>query len=541
MKRKMVLLLCAVLCIGLIACGKKQAPAGKQEEKEEGKEKQPLLELELPLAEEKAELSVWTFYENSYVEDLNTVPGVMEMEKQTNVHINWNTVTIQEMTEKFGLLLASGEYPDIIYNAAYPGGNEKAVAEGIYLELTDLMEFYMPNYKGIITADDKLLKDVITDDGRVIGIYGVNCNDEGPAQENEWSGLTIRKDWLDDLGLSMPETIEEWHEVLVAFKEQKGATAPLTTGKNGYVKMGAFMSAYDVFPGYYLDGDTVKYGPLEDGYREWVQLFRDWYAEGLIDPDFTANDFDWMADPTVSATGKAGAFTNLYSFTEDILFQYGYTQEEKISVKPVANPVLNKGETPKSLGVTSGLAGNPIFVSTQCKNPELAVQWLDYQFTEDGMRLNFYGVQDQSYTITEDGSYAFTDLIMQNPDGHTPSDALGLYARGNGLGMYNWEAQNRTQVGAERFIANQEVWNAQDFSQVYPQNASLTEEEGNTYNSLYTNVETMVNENTVQFIIGAKAMEEYDSFLEKLKSFGAEECLAVKQAAYDRYQNRSLK
>ena len=38
----------------------------------------------------------------------------------------------------------------------------------------------------------------------------------------------IRKDWLDDLGLEVPETIDEWYTALKAFKEEKGATAPLT-------------------------------------------------------------------------------------------------------------------------------------------------------------------------------------------------------------------------------------------------------------------------------------------------------------------------
>ena len=70
--------------------------------------------LVLPLTEEKAELSVWLNYSGSVITDMNEIEGIKKAEEMTGVHINWIPVEQQQGGEKFGILLASGEYPDII-------------------------------------------------------------------------------------------------------------------------------------------------------------------------------------------------------------------------------------------------------------------------------------------------------------------------------------------------------------------------------------------------------------------------------------------
>ena len=79
-------------------------------------------ELTLPLTEEKKELTVWMVYNGTEVSDLNEIKSVQKMEELTNVHINWIAVGQQELTEKFGLVLGSGDYPDIMAYYSYPGG-----------------------------------------------------------------------------------------------------------------------------------------------------------------------------------------------------------------------------------------------------------------------------------------------------------------------------------------------------------------------------------------------------------------------------------
>ena len=69
-------------------------------------------------------------------------------------------------------------------------------------------------------------------------------------------------------------------------------------------------------------------------------------------------------------------------------------------------------------------------------------------------------------------------------------------------------------------------------------NFSMTDEEGTRYNSLYTAVDTLVQEKTVKYIMGSESMDTYDAFVEQIKSHGAEECIEIYQKALNRYNAR---
>lgn len=123
-------------------------------------------------------------------------------------------------------MLASGELPDIIeYNwYSFPGGPEKAIQDGYILELGEVFEKYAANLTRYLKENPEIDKQVKTDEGH----YYVFPFIRGDEILLVSSGPIIRKDWLDDLGLDIPETMEEWYIALKRFKEEKGATAPLT-------------------------------------------------------------------------------------------------------------------------------------------------------------------------------------------------------------------------------------------------------------------------------------------------------------------------
>lgn len=121
-------------------------------------------------------------------------------------------------------------------------------------------------------------------------------------------GPVIRKDWLDELGLPVPETIDEWTTTLKAFKEKKGAAAPISfVGKPrvfNELGNGAFIGAFGVTRDFYLEDGKVKFGPAEPGYKEFLSLFHQWYADGLLDKDVATVDSKVMdANITSGATG----------------------------------------------------------------------------------------------------------------------------------------------------------------------------------------------------------------------------------------------
>ncbi len=557
MKTKLSLLLCIVLSIGLLAgCGGKKEenkPAsnggqsgqttGENSNQEDSKETDseeegPLAELPMPLTQEKVNLKVLTYYTNNYIEDPNDLPGVQAMEEATNVHIDWVTFAGNEIQEKWGLLLSSGDLPDLMYpteNVSYPGGVEKAIEDGMFLDCTDLVANYMPNYREMRLATEELQKDTMTDSGTLACIYGFNSTDTEIKAQPQWTGLCIRRDMLDSFGYTdTPVTIEDWHELLTVAK-QNGVEAPLLTGANGYNRAASFMSAYGILPGMYQENGVVKYAAAEPGYKEWVQLFRDWYSEGLLDPNFVSNDAYLVADNAYTANGKSVAFQTVVPFTEDGLYKNGIAQDENIHVQPVLSPVLNEGDTPYSFNVSSPTCGNQFYVSASTKYPEIAAMWLDYQYTKEGMLYNFYGVEGESYELVN-GEVQLLDTVLQNPD-YSISDALSLYARGNGIGRYNWDSSSH--YSDPKFNDNMNFWqDNQDFSLNLPVRISMTEAEGTEYNTTFTSIETLTNEMTVKFIMGTESMDGYDKFVEDLYTYGLQRCMDIQQAALDRYNNR---
>src|SRR5690606_9647447 len=123
------------------------------------------------------------------------------------------------------LMIASGNLPDVIETniTTYPGGAEKAISDKVIIPLNDIIEKNAPNLKKYLDEHPEIRKEISTDSGTIYTFPAI-----GAGNSNVSSGFVLRKDWLKELGLEAPETIEEWTTVLRAFKEKKGVKHPLT-------------------------------------------------------------------------------------------------------------------------------------------------------------------------------------------------------------------------------------------------------------------------------------------------------------------------
>ena len=495
-----------------------------------------------PLSEKK-ELSIWIVWSNDYVENPNELKAIQKMEEETNVHVNWQVVDAASAQEQFGLMLASGEYPDIIRDCGtyYPGGTEKGVQDGVLLDLTDLVDKYMPNYQALRKSDASLEKDTVTDEGKIVGTRTIASYFGDVRGERVWAGMALRGDWLKDLGLEVPRTIDQWETVLTAFKENyPECEAPLMIGTNGYDYFSHFLSAYGVLGEFYKEGATVKYGPLEDGYKEWLTLFHDWYTKGLIDPNFMTNAADMMSPADYMGTGKAGAGIQLWGLTSDVFKQQGYTQDEDFNLVAASAPVLKEGDTPEIGFATSDIVKEEVGISTSCKDVELACRYLDYWYSQDAMMLDSLGIEGESYTKDGD-TYHLTDAMQAMVDEgkvNTLSEAVYTYTLGTSdFGLYNWGMFDPIYEGQSALDAYEE-FDKDKFDLMLPSCMTMTDAENSEYVTLYTDIQTLVRENTVKFITGEQSLDDYDAFREQLKTYNIDRCIELKQAALDRYNAR---
>ncbi|WP_022761648.1 extracellular solute-binding protein [Butyrivibrio sp. AD3002] len=552
MKKKILaIIMTATMVMSCVAgCGKSEADAqnGDQAAKTESTastgEELPLKELTLPLCEEKQELTVWLCYSGTVMKDLNEIEGVKKMEELTNVHINWIPINQDDAVQKFGVLISSGDLPDIIYPVSYPGGEESGVEEGIiYPDMDTLIENYMPNYKALLATSDEARREATADSGKRIVCRTIVGQDKTAESEGTYQGLAYRADLLEDLGLDVPTTIDEWHDALVKAKEA-GIATPFVLDNDGgsALALSWGVGTQNLKEFLQLEGDKIVCGPAKDSWKGYLDTMKQWYSEGLINPNFTT--FHYYLDTPASVQNND---TLLYSmvlsaFTGNSYSNYHMVDNDKEFLQPIVAPALNPGDEPVQLGDRK-IAKGPIFISTSCKNPELAAKWLDFQYTEEGQYLNWYGIEGETYTIGEDGTPQYTDLVLHNPDGLPATDVLQKYALNQGssfLGKHDisasWKLSSATAGDTNYELEAVKIWSSPETNMSISESLTLTAEESKIQTK-FTDIQTMIDEYTINYITG-QDVKPYEEYVNDLYAFGLQEVIDTYQAAYDRYLQR---
>lgn len=219
--------------------------------------------------------------------------------------------------------------------------------------------------------------------------------------------------------------------------------------------------------------------------------------------------------------------------TIDCMVKRGLTKNEDFWLQAIQAPVKEEGQTVQIRKVNYPIMDQTA-VTSSCKDPELAVKWLDFQFTYQAMLLNNYGVEGTTYDFV-DGAPVFSDLIMNNPDMNS-TDAMRKYVRRNGTGWIDYTRQWQTNANPAS-TQSYYVWDKDGIDQILPP-VSLTTEEANEYQSLYADIQTYVQEMTVSFILGTTSLDTFDSFVSQLEKMNIGRVMEIQQAAYDRYMAR---
>lgn len=479
-------------------------------------------------------LTYWVDFTNqstSGVTNFADLPFYKAVKERTGIEVEF---THPSSSEQNNMMLASGEYTDIMeidfYN--HPGGPSKAISDGYIIPLNDYMKF-APNFKKYLEENPEVDKMCKTDDG----IYYAFPFIRGDKTLIVYCGLMLRQDWLDDLGLSVPTTIDEWHTVLTEFKNKKGAVAPLSFLIGALKNAAAFSGAYDVRSGLYVDNGVVKYGENEPGYKEFIKTMRQWYSEGLIDKNVATLDSKILDSNVLD--GKTGAMLGNVGggMGKWALAMKNIDPDFKLVAAPY--PSLNKGERVR-FGQFDNMvqAAGSASISTSCKDVELAMRYLDYAYSEEGSMLFNFGEEGVSYNMI-DGYPTYTDLITHNPDGKSFMDMIGIYCRPNGNGPFIQDPRYMEQSASlpEQKEALQ-LWSDNDADQTQMPRILLTTEESDKIARIKSDLDTYTSESFMSFILGTMSIDDYDAYLNQLKTIGVDEYVKVYQDAYDRYQTR---
>ncbi|NTV90544.1 MAG: extracellular solute-binding protein [Clostridiales bacterium] len=495
--------------------------------------------VELPLTKEKQTLSYWFGWNpqvDAYMKSFDENPTYQELEKRTNVHIDFTLVPGGQQQEKFNLAVASSDYPEMIIGigSLYAGGLDKAVSDGVVVKLNDYIDKFAPNYKKIINENDQNRKTVTTDSGNITQFVSYGQNVAG--QDN---GPVVRKDWLDSLGLKAPVTYEDYYNMLKAFKEKTGGTGPYLMSADINPRYDSLAAGYGVSvqnatrpwlmtPFYQVDG-KVKFGYVEEGYKEYITMLAKWYSEGLIYQDYLKNNGPVPLEQPIY-NNQVGLW-----YTDQGLISDYKTKAVDPNFEAVAitDAVKNAGDVTHLGKDLTPMQSMGICITDKCKNVELAVKWNDYLYTEEGSLLANYGVEGTSCKIV-DGKPQFTEIITKNPEGMPAKLAVFKYAMEQG-GYIN-DASKYNSIYNPVDMEAAAVWSTnKDYSWNIPSTVSLSADEASEFTNIIMDILTYSSEMTNKFITGKEPMSKFDDFVKQMHTMGIDKCIALEQAAYDRY------
>lgn len=468
--------------------------------------------------------------------NLGETPWAKYVQERTGITIEFQHPTQGSEAEEFAVMLASGEFPDIIEYTwtTYSGGAGAAVNDGVIISLDDYMKG-APNLSAVIDAHPEVGK-MIKDSAGNYYCFPCLRGLESPNKTEFSSGFTYRADKLAELGFDeVPETMDEWEEVLRAAKAA-GFSKPFTTRKE-WVK-DVWSAAYDNWGSFYVDDGVVKNGLIEDNRKDFIQKLADWYSEGLLDNDWMQADkkstqTDFVAGNCI--LGYAPFGQGLGNYTKAMMEADPNFKEEYIQA---AAPVTStKGQNAKFSKMNNiyDQSGASAAISSQCKNVEAAVWLLDWLYSEEGQICYNFGIEGESYEMV-DGKPVYTDVIMNNPDGWSQAQALAAYTRtstsGAGIQSEDYIEQYYAQDNQKKAL---ELSMKTDMGEHMFPPTSVSEENQDRYSEIMSQVKTLSDEMEASFICGTTPMSEWDSYQQKLKDAGIEEAIQMMQEAYDTY------
>ena len=475
--------------------------------------------------------------------NLADTPFGRTREEKTGVKVQYIHPAAGMEQEQFNLIIASRDLPDILtYNwlHLYMGGLEKAYDDGIILQLNDIYHRWGPNFRAYLDANPAYDRMVKSDSGNYYAFYHIR-GDDGLLITN---GPMMRKDWLDELGLAIPETFDDWHTILTAFRDRKGATAPFTWVVWDRIP---FFLSYGLWArgptggvGFVLDDNgNVVFSPIHDDYRKVLTMMAQWYSEGLIDPDFASLNTNQYNQKMI--TGAAGATGHQLGGGMGNWTAAARQTNPSYELVGVPYPVERRGERAKSAHSSFNYTGvASAAITTNAENVEIAARYLDWNYSEEGHILNNFGIEGVSFNWVN-GYPRFSDLIFNHPQGWSVAQAISAHALGPNAGPYIQDMRMQEQnYGLPEQAAAVSLWAFPGMQRYMVPPITPTPEENTEFAQIMQSISTHVEEMDTRFILGLEALTDanWNNYVNRIRQMGIARAIEIQSSALVRYNNR---
>ena len=496
---------------------------------------------------------------HAIVEDFNTNTFTDWYSERTGININFSIAPPNEGTEVLNLTIASGDLPDIIVGFTVdPSTLALFGPQGLFLPLNDLIESQGHYIHEVFAGSPQVRPLVTSPDGEIYGLPQVNECYHCFYSQRAW----INSDWLAAVGMDVPQTTEEFFDVLTAFKEQDAngngdpndeiPLAAATTGWNGNID-GFLMNpfVFSEFAGqnrFFEQNDgVITQNVTSEGYREGLRYLHRLYAAGLFGEESFTQPMDQIKQqveggdaPTIGVV-ISGAHPNFANIGGDRWQKY-------VAVPSLEGPSGLRQAPFNPWGVGSGQCT----INSRTEHPAAAFKWCDGLYDREATLRSVFGIPQWEAAEGEEGQWRWAE----EGEGALGGDEFeAIWRRLSTFGTLqnvHWAQRGpsyrpnhlrlgevrRDDAGGLEVVLLEETRvayepYARDIEDLIPPLA-LTTMQAAEVTELRLAITDYVAQMTAEFVLGRQDLDAgWDNFVATLESLGINRVAEIYQVAYD--------
>ena len=377
--------------------------------------------------EETATLTGMISYPASTESEPNNRTIFKRLEEQTNVHIDWTAIQSDQWGDKITLNMSNiNTLTDFVFSAGFSDSDLLRYADQeIIIPLEDYIDSCMPNLSAVFEKYPEYRTMCEDEDGHIWALPWIEqLGSEKTAIQTIGDMSFINKKWLDFLGLEVPTTVDEFEEVLIAFRDNASDIQSEFGIEGSIIPLSFIMNDGDQDPAIIINGFGEGYGDpdrgrhiavtndlevictaTQEGFKEGMQWLHKLYEENLIDPEaFTQ---EWS---TYVSKGKSGRYGVCFSWDVANIDNF----QDWVPLPALTADVRNI--TPQNGSFTSGFDRGRCVVTALAEDPELVCEWLDVMYDPFQSPQNNWGTygEDDEFDIFVLGENADGEPMLQH-------------------------------------------------------------------------------------------------------------------------------
>ena len=548
-KRVIAATMAATMMLSLTACG-----GSKEETTLNDGEFQEVetSELEFPLAE-TATLTGMISYPVNTESEPNNRTIFKRLQEETNVEIEWTAISSDQWSEKISLAMSNVDtLTDFVFNAGFGDSDLlKYADQGVIIALEDYIDAYMPNLSAVFEKYPEYRSMCEDENGHIWALPWIEqLGSEKTAIQTVGNMSFINKAWLDFLGLQMPTTVEEFEQVLIAFRDNAEAIQAEFGIEGDIIPMSCIVNDGDQDPSILINGFGEGYGDADksrhiavtdelevicaatqQGYKDGITWLHSLYEQNLIDAEaFTQ---DWS---TYVAKGKSGRYGVCFSWDVANIDNL----EDWVPLPALTADTTNI--TPQNGSYTSGFDRGRCVVTAVAENPALVCAWLDQMYDPFQSPQNNWGTygEDDEFDIFELGTNADgEEMLTHAPLGDaSPVEVREAECVGGPLAILDEyydvyvtcpdDAQYRLDWIEEYYTPDMNT------EYVYP-NVFMSQEDTEELADLQADIQKTINAKKSEWIMNGFTDADWDAYIAELDAYGMEDYLSIFQKYLDAF------